>query len=154
MIRDHILTTRADITIKDSWIMAGNNPKFSAMAIYKAMSGPSNAHEIFQKVWKTSCRLRHKIFFWLLLHDRLSTRNMIQRRSMHLDDYNCALCADSIVETSTHLFWDCQFASYCWYGITPAKHRGTSTYDEVLFILRELPKDIAMEVVIMGCWSI
>ncbi|XBH68263.1 hypothetical protein VPH35_096475 [Triticum aestivum] len=79
---------------------------------------------------------------------------MIKRGNMHLDDYNCALCAEAMEETSIHLFWDCQFAWNCWNRIVPNKHRGTSTYDEVLFTPREIPKDIAMEVVIMGCWSI
>ena len=122
--------------------------------MYKAVSGPSQTHSIFQMIWKSACRLRHKIFFWLLLHDRLSTRNMIKRRNMYLEDYNCALCAEPTEETRTHLFWDCQFAGCCWDKMFPNRHRGTSTYDEVMFILDEIPKDFAMKVVIMGCWSI
>jgi hypothetical protein len=105
-------------------------------------------------LWKTACRLRHKIFFGLLLHDRLSTRNMLTRKNMFLEDYNCALCRDATEETNIHLFWDCQFAWTCWNLIIPNKHRGTSIYDEVLFTLSKIPKEIAMEVVIMGCWSI
>lgn len=65
---------------------------------------------------------------------------MIKRGNMHLDDYNCALCAEAMEETSIHLFWDCQFAWNCWNRIVPNKHRGTSTYDEVMFTLHEIPK--------------
>ena len=74
-------------------------------------------------------------------------------RNMYLEDYNCALCAEPTEETRTHLFWDCQFVGFCWNTIAPDKHRGTSTYNEVIFTLSVLPKYIAMEVVIMGCWS-
>ena len=35
----------------------------------------------------------------------------------------------------------------------PTKHRGISTYDEVVLTMVELPKDIAMEIIIMGSWS-
>lgn len=58
-------------------------------------------------------------FSWLLLHDQINTRNMLHRRSMHLDNYNCVLCADSTEETLIHLFWNCPFeVLHCATGIT------------------------------------
>lgn len=123
------------------------------MKMYKAISGNCNTHNIFKFLWNTACRLRHKIFFWLLLHDRLSTRNLLHRRSMYLEDYNCALRTDSTEETLSHLFWNCPFSLACWFSILPTKQRGISTYDEILLTRYLLPKDIAMEIIIMGCWS-
>jgi len=54
------------------------------------------------------------IFFWLVLRDRLSTRSMIRRRGMHLDDYQCVLCQQSIEETVMHLLFYCPFSKDCW----------------------------------------
>jgi hypothetical protein len=34
-------------------------------------------------LWKTSVQKRHKVFFWLLLKDRLSTRNILWRRKSY-----------------------------------------------------------------------
>mgnify|MGYP002413802816 CR=1 FL=1 len=76
---------------------------------------------------------------------------MLQRRSMYLESYNCALCGDDTEETSLHLFWDCPFAWSCWNVLTPSKVKGISTYDEILLTLDQLPTDIAMEIVILDC---
>ena len=55
-----------------------------------------------------------QIFFWLALIDRLNTRNMIRRRGMHLDNYQCVLCQNSTEETVMHLLFYCPFAKDCW----------------------------------------
>jgi hypothetical protein len=73
---------------------------------------------------------------------------------MYLQDYNCALCSEATSETITHLFWDCQFASMCWQSIIPNRLRGISFYDEIQLSLINLPEAIAMEILIMGCWSL
>uniref|UniRef100_A0A8R7QYH8 Reverse transcriptase zinc-binding domain-containing protein n=1 Tax=Triticum urartu TaxID=4572 RepID=A0A8R7QYH8_TRIUA len=74
--------------------------------------GPTNTHFLFTILWKASNLLRHKIFFWLLLHDRVNSRNLLKRKSMALRSYDCTLCNDRTEETSHHLFWDCPV--HCW----------------------------------------
>jgi hypothetical protein len=32
---------------------------------------------------------KHKFFFWLLLRDRLNTKNLLRRKTNILEDYNC-----------------------------------------------------------------
>ena len=44
--------------------------------------------KVFRWLWKTCCQNKRKIFFWLLLKDRLSTRQLLRRRHMFLEDYN------------------------------------------------------------------
>ena len=92
-------------------------------------------HPIFKLTWNSSTRLKHKIFFWLLLHDTY------------------ALCSDKIEETIPHLFWNCPFTWLCWSSIIPNRNIGISTFDEVHLLKDRLPPDIAMEIIIMGCWS-
>ena len=65
---------------------------YSSIKMYKELTKGQQAAPLFQKLWKNATMLRYKIFFWLLLHDRVNTRNMLQRRSFHLPSYNCALC--------------------------------------------------------------
>lgn len=98
--------------------------------------------------------LRYKIFFWLALHDRLNTRNLLNRKSFYLPSYCCAMCNETQEETLLHLFWDYTFAQIYWFKILSNKHIGISFSDEVLLALLELPKDIGLDIVIMGCWSI
>ena len=124
------------------------------MKMYKHLFAKNGAPFIYRKLWKSNCRLRHKIFFWMLLYDRVSTRNMLHRKNMYLPDYNCALCLDRTQETLIHLFWDCHFAFNCWNCILPNIQRGISTYDEIGMMITLLPQDLAMEIIIMGCWAI
>ena len=119
--------------------------------------GTNTAHSIFPDLWGTSCRLRHKIFCWLLLHDRLNTRNMLHWRSMYLPDYHCALCSDKVEETLNHLFWNWPFALSCWDIIASRRARGISTFDGILLITNQLPKDLALDIIVMSCsgiWSV
>ena len=116
--------------------------------------GVSTARSIFKDIWATSCRFRHKIFFWLLLHDKNNTRNMLQRMTMHLDSYSCVLCSDKTDETSIHLFWNCPFSLYCWDHIIPNRKKGISAFDEIQLATSLLPKDFALDIMLMGCWGI
>lgn len=122
--------------------------------MYKELTKGQQAAPLFKKLWKNATMLRYKIFFWLLLHDRVNTRNMLQRRSFHLPSYNCALCQMSTEETYQHLFWDCDFAFNCWQSLLGPRRRGFSIFDEVSFAIQTLPTAFAMEIMIMGCWNI
>lgn len=53
-----------------------------------------------------------------------------------------------------HLMWDCTFAQQSRFSFAPHKNRGISFFDEVLLLHQTLPKKIAMDIIIMGCWNI
>lgn len=89
---------------KDSWTYTWPSPSYSSMKMYNCLIGHNNNHFIFKILWKASNLLRHKIFFWLLLYDRVNTRNLLRRKSMFLESYDCVLCNDKAEETSLHLF--------------------------------------------------
>mgnify|MGYP006267570175 CR=1 FL=1 len=138
----------------DKWSLKANTPKFSAIQTYKAIKGPSTSHHLFKLLWKSSNRLTHKIFFWLLFHDRVNTRNLLKRKKMTLQSYSCALCAENTEETLSHLFWDCNFARQCWNKIAPQRKRGISSFDECCFLAEIFPKDIAFDIIVTASWSI
>ena len=46
---------------------------------------------IFKWIWKCSCTLKFKVFCWLLLMDRLNTRDMMQRRHWNIQDDTCVI---------------------------------------------------------------
>ena len=73
---------------------------------------------------------------------------------MTMQDYNCALYSDHTEETLANLFWNCPFALQCWDFLTPNKHIGISTYDEIPMITSQLPQEIAQDIVLMSCWGI
>jgi hypothetical protein len=81
---------------------------------YKALIGYQPAIPLFSWIWKSSCQSKHKFFFWLLLNDRLNTRNLLGRKRMTLQYYNCATLECNREETLQHLFWTCPFAEQWW----------------------------------------
>ena len=99
---------------KDFWTYIWGSHHFSSSKVYKQLTGHRVIHKAFKWLWKTSCQNKHKVFYWLLLKDRLSTRELLKRRNMELPNYSCVCCALQLEESITHLFIHCPFAHDCW----------------------------------------
>lgn len=69
------------------------------------LSGHTNTHKAFRWLWKSSCQL---------LKVRLSSRNIVRRKGMVHENYNCVVCSQRCEELVEHLFLDCSFAKVCW----------------------------------------
>jgi hypothetical protein len=61
-------------------------------------------------LWHSICQQKYKVFFWLLLQDRLNTRGLLRRKHMHLESYTCELCLLQKEERLRHLFLAYPFA--------------------------------------------
>ena len=106
-------TTNEATTLENSddvWSYRRSSSKFLSSRVYKKLIGHHPTNPAFSWVWKCLCEPKHKVFCWLLLKDRLSTRNILRRKHMNLDSYNCELCALGVEETTEHLFLHCPFA--------------------------------------------
>jgi hypothetical protein len=71
-------------------------------------------HPCHSWLWKAAVQKKHKVFFWLLIKDKLSTRNILRRKNRVLPSYDCVLCNSAHEETVNHLFLECSFAQSCW----------------------------------------
>jgi len=98
----------------DRWSYIWNTDRFLVRRAYKHMSGHLMLHPVYKWLCNCSCQNKHRVFFWLLIKDRLSTRELLKRKNMTLQDYNCILCNGSAEESLVHLFLDCPFAVQCW----------------------------------------
>lgn len=61
----------------DCWTYIWGNPLFSSSKAYCSLIGHQQVHPVFKWLWKSRCQNKHKFFFWLILNDRLSTRNVL-----------------------------------------------------------------------------
>jgi hypothetical protein len=102
-----------DPNVDDNWNYVWGS-QFSSKKAYKALKGTMEASPLFRWLWSSSNLGKHKFFFWLLLRDRLNTRNLLRRKNRNLDDYSCVLCNNGIEETLEHLFFSCSFSQDCW----------------------------------------
>jgi len=99
--KDHFPLT----VLEDKWtIQLGVS---SVSRTYNFLIGHRQTPQIYKGIWDCFSQPRHKVFFWLPLKDRLSTRNILRRKNMHLDSYNCVLCPRLTEETVQHLFLGC-----------------------------------------------
>lgn len=98
---DHFSLTEQEDTWTPHW------GKSSAAKTYRYLIGHRHTPQIFKWLWKCFCQPKHKVFFWLVLKDRLSTRNVLRRKHMDLDSYTCVLCQSLAEETCEHLFLHC-----------------------------------------------
>ena len=134
-------------------IFLGSNI-FASAKVYRILVGHANVHIIFKWLWKSQCQPKHKVFFWLLIKGRLSTRNILRRRNMHPDSYNCALCNMLVEESTFHLFLDCSFARMCWDILNVDIPLNDDFPDLAVELKAQLNTQFFMEAIILMCWTI
>lgn len=127
----------------DWWTYIWGSHIYTSARAYKYLIGHTEIHPVFKWLWKSSCQHKHKVFFWLLLKERLSTRNVLRRKNMDLPSYDCILCTQCVEETVDHIFIKCDFAQQ---------------QDDSLAVLesfkRQLGVPLYTEITVLMCWSI
>ena len=93
----------------DRWYFQWGN-YYSTKKIYEAILNPPTAPSPFKWIWKSCCLSKHKFFFWLLLLDRLNTKDLMARKNFYVENIDCVLCDDEQRESMMHLFFECEFS--------------------------------------------
>jgi hypothetical protein len=139
---------------QDTWTYIWGNNSFSSKKAYNVLIGVQPVPDLFPSLWDTSCQAKHKFFFWLLLHDRLNTRNLLRRKNFEIPTYNCATLNCVQEETLVHLFWSCPFAQECWDYICPQRTRNLSVHEAFYDIRDKLNLPFSMDIIILAAWGI
>jgi hypothetical protein len=71
---------------KDSWHFIWGQRRFLACHFYHYQFRELRPSRAILGIWKTKCIPKIKFFAWLLLNDRLNTRNILRRRKKVLDE--------------------------------------------------------------------
>jgi len=95
----------------DIWSYIWGSPNFDSNKAYLQLIGSRQVLQAYRWLWNSSCQPKRKFFFWLLLKDRLNTRELLRRKTMELENYNCALCFLNTDESLMHLFFHCPFCN-------------------------------------------
>ena len=138
---------------KDIWKYIWGT-KFQSSRAYKELVGHQHAHSILKWLWECFCQPKHKVFFWLVIKDRLSTRNILKRKNMALDSYDCVLCNENVEETVEHLFLHCSFANQCWHFLNLDIPDNSNVLEAVVHLRNILQSQFFMTVVILMSWTI
>ena len=138
----------------DTWSYIWGNEFYSSIKAYKVLIGHKQTLPHFSWIWKSSCQPKHKVFFWMLLHDRVNTRNLLRRKNFVLEAYNCAVRDCYQEETPQHLFSGCPFAIRCWDFICPSRTPNLSVLEAFQDLKDKLRYPFSMEFIILGSWAI
>jgi hypothetical protein len=138
----------------DKWKYIWGNFSFTSRKAYKVLIGYQPTIPHFSWIWKTSCQARHKFFFWLLVLDRLNTRNLLKRKNFQLQSYSCEFPGCNEEETLEHLFQSCPFAIDCWDSVCPQRQRNIPFMDSIKDIKDKLQVPFSMDIIILASWSI
>ena len=80
-IQHRIENTVINEGINDVWTYSGGASKFKSAVAYRKLLGHQEIDPAFKWLWKSSCQPKHKVFFWLLLKDRLSTKEHSKKKA-------------------------------------------------------------------------
>ena len=105
-------------------------------------------------LWKSKCNSKHKFFAWLVLHDRVNTKDMLIRRHWNVtNNHDCILCRAGSYEDWRHLFFNCVFSTHIWNYLQIAWHPGNNS-ESLLMAKRSFKGPCFVEIVILSCWCI
>ncbi|KAG8051284.1 hypothetical protein GUJ93_ZPchr0009g2396 [Zizania palustris] len=140
----------------DNWNYIWGNGPYQAKKLYAYTFNHMIVHPAYKWIWKCQCAMKMKVFFWLLLKDRLNTKYLLQRKNLMQvgGDCLCTLCDEQSRETSHHLFVDCQFAKECWNKIGILWPVNEQLEEQVAMIKGNCRQKFIMEVILIGAWTI
>lgn len=94
-------------------------------------------------MWRSYCQPKHKV-----------TRNLLKRKQMQLDSFNCVFCPSLVEERVEHLFWHCPFAQQWWGLLNLSTVQAEGTFQNILAIKNQLHSQFFMIAIILLCWTV
>jgi hypothetical protein len=154
-VKEIILNQNLNSEGKDVWKTQWKDGVYTLSKYYHYTFRDQKASPIFARIWKSRCILRIKFFAWLLVNDRLNTRDMLRRRQCNVTNvYDCVLCPTHGVEDWKHLFFYCNFSQRIWNYLQISWGNGATIESIVFTARREFARPFFFEIVILACWHI
>lgn len=158
-VRD-IQTDTASATLStsqgnDKWTYAWGSKGYTASQFYTYFFKDIQIHPSYVWLWQSKCTMKIKVFGWLLLSDRLNTKNMLIRRHYTIDGgTDCLLYSNHTEETIEHMAFNCNFSKTCWGMIGITGPTQGSRFDWVAQAKEGWGRPLFMEIFFGAAWSI
>lgn len=115
----------ADRTI---WNLTSSGEYFSSKSAHSLLDSSDSPTINWRWIWRLPCTYRIQHFVWLVVQERLSTRNNLSIRHISNTPY-CEWCP-STPETACHALRDCIRASAIWSALSfPLSRSGDNPYE-------------------------
>ena len=139
----------------DSRSFVWGKTNYTSADYYRYMFDCVPKDEVLAKLWKSRCLPKLKVFCWLLINDRLNTKDMMLRKHWHVDGGSeCVLCQRSFLEDRDHLFFSCDFATACWDSIGITWNMNNSPRDRISEAAASFSHPNFLEFFASAAWNI
>lgn len=140
--------------VNDAWCFIWGSQNYASSKYYQYHFSNIQPHRTILWIWKSKCVPKIKFFAWLLLNDRLNTRNMLRRNKFLEEGYNCALCQNGVEQTLEHLFFDCPSASVRWFALGIVWDNSLSIHEQLCSAKEGFQYPFFMEIFLIGAWCL
>jgi hypothetical protein len=147
--------TQINLDCKDVWLTIWKDGVYTSSKYYQHCFKGVVASKIYHCIWACKALLRIKVFAWLLVSDRINTRDMLRRRHLNVTNvFHCVLCPCRATEDWQHLFFHCNFSVRVWSYLQIEWESGSSFEAIFMQARRKFNKPFFTEVVILAAWHI
>jgi hypothetical protein len=144
-----------NVDAHDSRVFIWGTSSYSSAKYYKFIFAQFPQDQALNSIWKSKCLPKLRVFTWLLVHDRLNTKDIMQRKNWHIEDGPaCILCANDELETRDHLFFNCTFAHECWTTIGIVWDSNLPISDRIIIARAAFRGPCFMEIFACAAWNI
>jgi hypothetical protein len=127
---------------------------YSTKRMYNTLIGEHDTPQPILDIWNTCNIPRQKFFAWLMLHNRLNTKDMMIKKNFYVEFSDCIICEEWPVESNMHLFFECSFSQSFWWAIGMEWNSDMDLYSMIADAKNRYSHNFIMEILITGCWSI
>jgi hypothetical protein len=104
-----------DTSLNDTRSFCWGNNQYTSAKFYRFIFQAIPEDASLKLIWKSRSLPKLRVFAWLLIMDRLNTKDIMNRKNWIINSDNyCVLCHTQELETRDHLFFECSYASACW----------------------------------------
>ena len=144
-----------DPSSKDIWCWP-HKDGYTAKSFYSLMHSHLPDDIVCKWLWKSKCTMKTKVFGWLLLFDRLNTKDLLVRRHWRSpqEDNWCVLCHNNALEDRLHLFFSCLFSSRVWCYLQILWRQDGHLVNSLSQARQSFGHPFFLEVVLTAAWCI
>jgi hypothetical protein len=140
--------------LNDVWHFNESDVFFSTKKVYRALIGNHEVAKPILDIWKTCNIPRQKFFAWLLMNNRLNTKDLMRRKNFFVQFNECVLCDSCPEETLMHLFFECSFSQSFWWALGIEWNTDYQLTHMISDACQRYNMSFTMEIIISGCWAI
>ena len=154
-LKDFLMLHEVEPSAMDVWYWHGSDKFYTPKRFYIQMHFNLPFNPLLNWIWSSSCTMKIKVFAWMMIMDRLNTKDMVERRHWHIEDgTTCVLCHLQVREDMDHLFFNCLFSQRVCNFLQIDWSQGNTMTEIVVNARRDFNKPFFAEVVFTACWNI